>query len=103
MNKKMWILHTEWSDGLSGQEKRILAEATGLAKRGHFRRNLFNFIHYLPDMYITCRENIRDNLVKQSGFPANKVVNIPLGVHVSFVEIKRNPEAKTGYGICSIK
>ena len=31
----MRILHTEWSDGWGGQERRILSEAQGLAARGH--------------------------------------------------------------------
>ncbi|MBI4618813.1 MAG: glycosyltransferase family 4 protein [Desulfobacterales bacterium] len=30
------ILHTEWSDGWGGQEKRILLEATEFQKRGHY-------------------------------------------------------------------
>ena len=29
------ILHTEWSDGWGGQERRILSEMTGMAERGH--------------------------------------------------------------------
>ena len=33
---KMRILHTEWSDGLGGQEKRVLAEAAGLTEKGHY-------------------------------------------------------------------
>ncbi|MBI4661682.1 MAG: glycosyltransferase family 4 protein [Verrucomicrobia bacterium] len=32
----MRILHTEWSDGWGGQERRVLSEMTGLAGRGHF-------------------------------------------------------------------
>lgn len=31
----MRILHTEWSDGFGGQERRILAEMTGMQARGH--------------------------------------------------------------------
>lgn len=31
----MRILHTEWSDGFGGQERRILAEMTGMRARGH--------------------------------------------------------------------
>ena len=31
----MRILHTEWSDGWGGQERRILLEARGLIERGH--------------------------------------------------------------------
>jgi glycosyltransferase involved in cell wall biosynthesis len=177
----MRILHTEWSDGLGGQEKRILAEVIGLAEREHYvaivcrehakikdeaikhgiyvytlplrkpydivsivnlfkflkaegfdivnthsgvdswiggiaaklakvpvlvrtrhlniplKRSILNFIHYLPDMYITCGENMRDNLVKQCGFPPDRVVSIPTGVDRTFFDIKRNPSAKINY------
>ena len=144
----MRILHTEWSDGMGGQEKRVLSESLGLARRGHYvalvcrdhsaikteaamlgidvhtlplrkpydiesivrlamlltrgrfdivnthsgvdswiggiaarlakvpvlartrhlniplKRNPLNFIHYLPDVYITCGENMRTNLTR---------------------------------------
>jgi len=33
--RKFNILHTEWSDGWGGQERRILSEASGMAERGH--------------------------------------------------------------------
>ncbi|MEW6416962.1 MAG: glycosyltransferase [Nitrospirota bacterium] len=178
----MRILHTEWSDGLGGQEQRILVEVIGLSGRGHhvaivcrehakikdeaikhgidvytlplrkpydivsilnlfkflkakgfdivnthsgvdswiggiaaklakvpvlvrtrhlnipLKRSIFNFIHYLPDMYITCGENMRDNLIKR-GFPLNKVVSIPTGVDKTFFEVKKNLEAKSSYGL----
>ncbi|MBM3840866.1 MAG: hypothetical protein FJ398_23505 [Verrucomicrobia bacterium] len=32
----MRILHTEWSDGWGGQERRVLSEMTGMNARGHF-------------------------------------------------------------------
>ena len=32
---RFFILHTEWSDGWGGQERRILSEMTGMAERGH--------------------------------------------------------------------
>jgi len=179
----MQILHTEWSDGLGGQEKRILSEAVGLTARGHsvtiacrehamikseairlginthtlpmrkfydipgiiqmtnflnnnrfdvvnthsgvdswiggiaswiaktpvlvrtrhlnipLRRNLFNFIHYMPDMYITCGDNMRNNLINNSGFPADKVVSIPTGVGLEFFDVKKNMGAKVKYGL----
>jgi len=179
----MRILHTEWSDGLGGQEKRILAEAVGLAKRGHsvsiacrahasiknkaerlgidtvtvpmrklydiqgilqltgylnknrfdvvnthsgvdswiggiasrlarvpvlartrhlnipLKRNILNFVHYLPDVYITCGANMRSNLVSNCGFPADKVVSIPTGVGPEFFDVKKNMEAKLKYGL----
>jgi glycosyltransferase involved in cell wall biosynthesis len=31
----MRILHTEWSDGMGGQEQRVLSEMVGMAQRGH--------------------------------------------------------------------
>ncbi len=31
----MRILHTEWSDGMGGQEQRVLSEMVGMARRGH--------------------------------------------------------------------
>ena len=179
----MRILHTEWSDALGGQEKRILAECSGLIERGHYvaiacreiarikeesqkrgidvtvfpfkstfdigtinalvghikekaydivnthsgkdswvagiaaklssapvlvrtrhlniplRRNIFNFIHYLPDMYVTCGENMRTTLVADCGFPADKVVNISTGVSDNFFDVKRNPMLKKKYGV----
>lgn len=182
-SKYMRILHTEWSDGLGGQEKRILLEAKGLKERGHevvivckesakikdeaikhdieiktlplrrpwdiesilrlylfvkkrgfhivnthsgidswiggiatrlagspllirtrhlnipLNRNLANFIHYLPDMYITCGEDMRMNLTKNCGFPEDKVVSIPTGVDEGFFEIKRDKKIRGRYGI----
>jgi glycosyltransferase involved in cell wall biosynthesis len=179
----MRILHTEWSDAMGGQEKRILAEAVGLSARGHYvalicrrhsqikvkaeqhgidtytlpmrklydavsimqlitflkkkrfdivnthsgvdswiggiaskiagvpvlvrtrhlniplKRSLLNFIHYLPDMYITCGENMRETLVRQCNFPPEKVISIPTGVQTEFFHVKRNPEAKLSYGL----
>ena len=179
----MRILHTEWSDGLGGQEKRVLAEAVGLVKRGHhvviackedtrikgeatkaglavhtfplrkpydigsimslthfirankfdivsthsgvdswigglasrlsgtpvlartrhlnipLKRSILNFIHYLPDVYITCGENMRDNLIGKCGFPAGKVVSIPTGIDPVFSNVKKNRDARTKYGI----
>ncbi len=34
-SSKLRILHTEWSDGWGGQERRIVSEMEGLARRGH--------------------------------------------------------------------
>jgi glycosyltransferase involved in cell wall biosynthesis len=178
----MQILHTEWSDGFGGQEKRILAEAAGMSGRGHYvsiacrdharikseaiklgidthtfpmrkfydipsiiqmmsflknnrfdvinthsgvdswiggiaaklanvpvlvrtrhlniplKRSPLNFVHYLPDVYITCGDNMRSNLVNNCGFPANRVVSIPTGVGMEFFDVKKNKEAKLKYG-----
>ncbi len=179
----MRILHTEWSDDLGGQEKRVLAEAAGLSERKHYvavmcrehakikaevirlgidvhtlpmrrpydlpsilgmikflkagnfdivnthsgvdswiggiaarisgvrilvrtrhlniplRRGLLNFVHYLPDMYITCGENMRETLTRRCGFPADKVVSIPTGVSPAFFRVRRNPGARIKYGL----
>ncbi|MBI4847600.1 MAG: glycosyltransferase family 4 protein [Nitrospirae bacterium] len=179
----MRILHTEWSDGLGGQEKRVLTEAAGLLERGHYvsivcrghakikseavrlginvhtlsfrkpydivsimglvkflkdnkfdivnthsgvdswiggiaskiakvpvlvrtrhlniplKRNIFNFIHYLPDVYISCGDNMRNNLIINCGFPENKVVSIPTGVGMEFFDVKKNKETKIKYGL----
>jgi glycosyltransferase involved in cell wall biosynthesis len=179
----MRILHTEWSDGLGGQEKRVLAELAGLAGRGHdlflvcraeariraeatalgirvfplplkspfdlpsilklrtflkkqgieivnthsgvdswigaiaaklagvpvlvrtrhlnipLRRSVLNFIHYLPDLYITCGENMRNTLVGQCGFPGKRVVSIPTGVSLEFFDVTRDMGAKKEFGL----
>jgi glycosyltransferase involved in cell wall biosynthesis len=179
----MRILHTEWSDGLGGQEKRVLSEAAGLIRKGHYaaivcrgyaaikseaiklgidtytlpmrkfydipsiikmtkflknngfdvvnthsgvdswiggiaarlakvpvlvrtrhlniplKRNLLNFVHYLPDVYITCGNNMRNNLVSNCGFPADRVVSIPTGAAMEFFDVKKNMEAKLKYGL----
>lgn len=179
----MRILHTEWSDDLGGQEKRVLSEATGLRDRGHevtivcredakikaealkagidvktlplrrpydiesivrltayikkkgfhivnthsgidswiggiaarlarvpvlvrtrhlnipLKRTPLNFIHYLPDMYITCGEEMRRNLIENCGFPAEKVISIPTGVDEEFFKIKKNPEGKRRFNL----
>ncbi|GAB4536383.1 MAG: glycosyltransferase family 4 protein [Thermodesulfovibrionia bacterium] len=179
----MRILHTEWSDGLGGQERRILSEAKGLIDRGHdvtivcrkgsrirdeaikqgietetipmrwswdiegilrlylfikkrrfhvvnthsgidswiggisarlagvpllirtrhlnipLKRNILNFIHYLPDVYITCGEEMRMNLIKNCGFPEDKVVSIPTGVDNGFFEVNRDKDGQRRYGI----
>ncbi len=179
----MRILHTEWSDGLGGQEKRVLSEAAGLLDRGHYaaiacrqhamikdealklgidihilpfkklydissiirltgllrdkkfdvvnthsgvdswiggiaakfagipllvrtrhlnlplRRNPLNFIHYLPDMYITCGEDMRNNLITRCGFPRGRVVSIPTGISIERFSTGRNRKAGLKYGI----
>jgi glycosyltransferase involved in cell wall biosynthesis len=179
----MRILHTEWSDGLGGQEKRVLAELVGLADRGHdlflvcraeariraeaerrgigvfplplkspydvssilrlrtvlkqrgieivnthsgvdswigalaaklanvpllvrtrhlnipLRRSILNFVHYLPDLYITCGENMRNILVGQCGFPDGRVVSIPTGVSKEFFDVARDMGTKKEFGL----
>jgi len=179
----MKILHTEWSDDMGGQEKRVLAEASGLMQRGHYvviacrghakikteaerlgiktyilplrrpydiqsifrlyriiqqerfdivnthsgidswigglaarlagvpvlvrtrhlniplKRTPLNFIHYLPDMYITCGEDMRMNLIKKCGFPEDRVISIPTGVDREFFEVKSNKDVAVKYGL----
>ncbi len=181
--KTMKILHTEWSDGFGGQERRVLAEARGLSRRGHhlaiacrqnswirgeaekegletyvlpmrsqfdlpsmlrlrrilkqnrfeivnthsgvdswiggiaaklagvpglvrtrhldipLRRNMLNFVHYLPDRYITCGEAMRRTLVRDCGFPEHRVVSIPTGVDERFFQIERHAGRKREFGI----
>ncbi|MBF0516066.1 MAG: glycosyltransferase family 4 protein [Nitrospirae bacterium] len=177
----MRILHTEWSGDLGGQERRVLAEVTGLAKRGHYtaivcrkqtrfyeecirqgielytlplrnpydiqsiarlskyiggsrfdvinthsgkdswiagiaarlakapvlvrtrhlniplKRSIFNFIHYLPDAYITCGNNMRKTLVEDCKFPPDDVVSIPTGVDDVFFDVKTDTRGKLKY------
>ncbi|GAQ94583.1 glycosyltransferase [Thermodesulfovibrio aggregans] len=179
----MRILHTEWSEGYGGQERRILLECKGFKARGHYvaiacrpqarlykwakkegievfevpfhkaldfksifklikiireknieivnthsgidswcgglaaklasvsvlvrtrhlslplKRNIFNFIHYMPDMIITCGENMRKNLIKNCGFPPDKLISIPTGVENKFFSIIRDKSLKNKYGL----
>ncbi len=181
----MRIIHTEWSDGMGGQEKRVLAECKGLAERGHYvelacrehsrikieaerlgirvhilpfrrlydvasmislyriikrgrfdvvnthsgvdswiggiaaklagvpllvrtrhlniplKRSILNFVHYLPDFYITCGENMRDNLIYNCGFPSEKVVSIPTGVGQRFFDVSRDKDNAAKHGLSS--
>lgn len=160
------ILHTEWSNGSGGQERRILSESVGMLKRGHrvtiatgadcwiagearrlgipveicpmrgkadltairalmrfcrrenvdvlhahsgidswvggiaakfagvpavrtrhlflpLKYNPINFVHYLFDRFFALGETMRTMLVKECGFPAEKVINIPTGIDFS--------------------
>jgi len=179
----MRILHTEWSEGYGGQERRVLLECRGFKERGHYvalackpeskirewakrfgievftlpfrkaldiesilklanilkekkieiinthsgidswvgglsaklarvpvlvrtrhlnlplRRSIFNFVHYLPDMIITCGENMRKNLIENCGFPPDKLISIPTGVENKFFSIKRDNSLKKKYGL----
>ncbi len=183
MTSKLNILHTEWSDGMGGQEKRVLFECRGLQDRGHsitlvcrehgkikekaseqgievitlpfrtpydiesiikltkilkkkrihiinthsgidswigaisgklagvkaivrtrhldlpLRRNIINFVHYLPDLFITCGENIRKNLIEKFGFPSRRVISIPTGIEERFFSVERNKKLKERFGL----
>lgn len=160
--RQLTVLHTEWSDGWGGQERRVLSEMVGMRERGYrqllacrsnsvigqeakakgisvvnlpfagkfdiasirglvrliraegidlvsthsgidswvgaiaarwagvlvvrtrhlnlpLKRNLLNFVHYLPHAVVTCGEVMRQNLVER-GFPPSDVVSIPTGI-----------------------
>jgi glycosyltransferase involved in cell wall biosynthesis len=61
------------------------------------KRNIFNFIHYLPDAYITCGTNMRRTLVEDCGFPPADVVSIPTGVADEFFNVNRDPSGRLKY------
>jgi glycosyltransferase involved in cell wall biosynthesis len=63
------------------------------------KRSIFNFIHYLPDLYITCGQNMRNTLVGQCGFPGSRVVSIPTGVSMEFFDVARDRGAKKEFGL----
>jgi glycosyltransferase involved in cell wall biosynthesis len=63
------------------------------------RRNIFNFVHYLPDLYITCGENMRHTLVDECGFSADRVVSIPTGVDKRFFDLQRDLGERARYGL----
>jgi glycosyltransferase involved in cell wall biosynthesis len=173
----MRILHTEWSDGWGGQERRIIAEMAGMARRGHhivlatrphakiaakareanigvielpfsrrtdlgsilrlarylkreridvanthsgvdswigglaaklagtpvlvrtrhlnlpLKRNLLNFVHYLPDRIITCGEGMRRHLAEGCGFPPGQLVSIPTGIDFAAFSPRKSRDA----------
>jgi glycosyltransferase involved in cell wall biosynthesis len=50
-------------------------------------------------MYITCGENMKMNLIKNCGFPEDRVISIPTGVERKFFEVKRNKDMAVKYGL----
>lgn len=78
-----------WVGGLAAK----LARIPVLVRTRHLhlplRRNWRNFIHYLPDRYVTCGEAMRDLLVRDYGFPCQKVVSIPTGIDFSIFSPQR--------------
>lgn len=103
-DKKFDVVNTHsgidsWIAGIASR----IAKASVLVRTRHLniplKRNFFNFIHYLPDIYITCGDNMRNNLVQNCGFPPDKVVSIPTGVSPDFFMVKRQPENKIRYGL----
>jgi glycosyltransferase involved in cell wall biosynthesis len=88
-----------WVGGIAAK----LARVPVLVRTRHLniplRRNIINFIHYLPDMYVSCGENMRTTLITDCGFSPDKVVNISTGVGDKFFNVKRNPGLKKKYGL----
>ena len=179
----MHILHTEWSDGAGGQERRVLSESLGMQARGHrvtivtgehcwigsearrvgipvtycamkgktdikairklmdfcrreqvdilhthsgidswvggiaakfanvpavrtrhlflpLKYNPINFVHYLFDRFFVLGETMRTMLVKDCGFPAEKVINIPTGIDFSnFVPGSTRAQVRDSLGL----
>ncbi len=103
-NEKFDVVNTHsgkdsWIGGIAAK----FAGFPALVRTRHLniplRRNIFNFIHYLPQSFITCGENMRQNLIKNCGFPENKVLSIPTGVEERFFRVKRTPELKSAFNL----
>ena len=88
-----------WIGGIASRVSKVPVLARTRHLNIPLKRNLLNFVHYLPDVYITCGNNMRSNLVSNCGFPADKVVSIPTGVGPEFFDVKKNVEAKLKYGL----
>jgi glycosyltransferase involved in cell wall biosynthesis len=88
-----------WIGGVASRVARIPVLARTRHLNIPLKRNLLNFVHYLPDVYITCGGNMRSNLVSNCGFPADKVVSIPTGVGSEFFNVKKSVEAKFRYSL----
>ncbi|MBV6342453.1 glycosyltransferase family 4 protein [Candidatus Magnetobacterium casensis] len=88
-----------WIGGIAAR----MAKTPVLVRTRHLdirlKRNIVNFIHYLPDTYITCGLNMRDNLIKNCGFPPERVVSIPTGIDERFLDTPRQPQARTEYDL----
>lgn len=88
-----------WIGGLAAR----LAGVPVLVRTRHLniplKRNILNFIHYLPDMYITSGENMQRTLVEQCSFPAERVISIPTGVPPEFFDVKKDAGMKKKYGL----
>ena len=69
MNKKIKILHTEWSDGWGGQEIRILAESKAFILKGYGV-----FIAAQPDSELFKRSN--QEKIPTFSIKMNKGINI---------------------------
>ncbi|MHB9118107.1 MAG: glycosyltransferase [Burkholderiales bacterium] len=70
----MRILHTEWSDGWGGQERRIMSDLTGMARRGH-------------TVYLVTRRHARiGEEARRAGIP---VYDLPLRSNLDLVSVVR--------------
>ncbi len=102
--REIHILNTHSSiDSWIGSIAARLAGVPVLVRTRHLniplKRNILNFVHYLPDAYITCGEEMRKRLVEECHFPARMIVSIPTGVDERFFSTKRNPNGKRRFGI----
>jgi glycosyltransferase involved in cell wall biosynthesis len=78
------ILHTHsgidsWVGGIAAKFAGVPAVRT----RHLFlplKYNPINFVHYLFDRFFALGETMRNMLVKECGFPPEKVINIPTGI-----------------------
>lgn len=82
--EKVDILHTHsgidsWIGGIAAKFAGVPAVRT----RHLFlplKYNPINFVHYLFDRFFALGETMRTMLVKECGFPPEKVINIPTGI-----------------------
>lgn len=88
-----------WIGGIAAK----LARTPVLIRTRHsdrpIRRDVRHFIHYLPDIYVTCGETMRKKLIEKYGFPEGKTISIPSGISEDFFHIKREPDVKSRYGL----
>ncbi len=54
------------------------------------KRNLFNFVHNMPDRIVTCGESIRKELLERNRFAAERLVNIATGIDFARFAPKQN-------------
>ncbi len=78
MNRKIKVMHTEWSDGWGGQEIRIISEMEGVRAEG-------------VEVFLACKE---DSQIKEKA--------IEKGFKVFILPFKGNTDLKTLHGLYSI-
>ncbi|MDD5403884.1 MAG: glycosyltransferase [Sulfuricella sp.] len=70
----MRILHTEWSDGWGGQERRIMSDLAGMAGRGH-------------QVYLATRRHCRiGEEARRAGIP---VIHLPMRGNLDLASVMR--------------